>query len=52
MHARKAECKQKLPWWIGADQALPDLARLVDAWPTLPESIRAGILAMVWVSKR
>jgi len=24
-----------------------DLRRLVDAWPTLPEPIRAGILAMV-----
>jgi hypothetical protein len=25
----------------------PDLAALVDAWPSLPEAIRAGILAMV-----
>jgi len=25
----------------------PDLARIVAAWPTLPEVIRAGILAMV-----
>jgi hypothetical protein len=25
----------------------PDLARLIDAWPTLPEAIRTGILAMV-----
>ena len=25
----------------------PDLAELIDAWPTLPEAIRAGILAMV-----
>jgi len=24
-----------------------DLARLIDAWPMLPEAIRAGILAMV-----
>jgi hypothetical protein len=24
-----------------------DLARVIDAWPTLPEPIRAGILAMV-----
>jgi hypothetical protein len=23
------------------------LAHLVDAWPTLPEAIRAGILAMI-----
>jgi hypothetical protein len=25
----------------------PALAALIDAWPTLPEPIRAGILAMV-----
>jgi hypothetical protein len=25
----------------------PGLASLIDAWPTLPEAIRAGILAMV-----
>jgi hypothetical protein len=24
----------------------PDLAAVVDAWPDLPESIKAGILAM------
>ena len=26
-----------------------DLARVVAAWPTLPEAVRAGILAMVVV---
>jgi hypothetical protein len=25
----------------------PDLAAIVDAWPALPEAIRAGIVAMV-----
>ncbi len=25
----------------------PDLARLIDTWPNLPEAIRAGIVAMV-----
>jgi hypothetical protein len=25
----------------------PDLQALIDAWPTLPDAIRAGILAMV-----
>ncbi len=29
----------------------PDLAAVVDAWPTLPEAIRAGILAMVKASR-
>jgi hypothetical protein len=28
----------------------PALAALIDAWPTLPEAIRAGILAMVRVA--
>jgi hypothetical protein len=25
----------------------PELATVVDAWPTLPEAVRAGMLAMV-----
>lgn len=25
----------------------PDLARLVEAWPTLPAALKAGIVAMV-----
>jgi hypothetical protein len=25
----------------------PDLARLIDAWPTLPAALKAGILAMI-----
>jgi len=28
-------------------QTDPDLARIVEAWPTLPEALRAGIVAMV-----
>jgi hypothetical protein len=28
----------------------PELAALIDAWPTLSEAIRAGILAMVRAS--
>jgi hypothetical protein len=31
----------------GATETPPDLAAVVAAWPTLPEPIRAGILAMV-----
>ncbi len=32
----------------GGNSALDDhLRRLIDAWPTLPEPMRAGILAMV-----
>ena len=30
----------------------PRLAGVVDAWPDLPEAIRAGILAMVKAAKR
>jgi hypothetical protein len=25
----------------------PDLARIIKAWPTLPDAIRAGILATI-----
>ncbi|MGO8899023.1 MAG: hypothetical protein ACLQU5_11860 [Isosphaeraceae bacterium] len=28
----------------------PDLAAIVDAWPNLPEPLKAGILAMVRVA--
>jgi len=28
----------------------PDLAAVIDAWPMLPEAIRAGILAMIRAS--
>jgi hypothetical protein len=28
----------------------PDLAAVVDAWPTLPEAVKAGIVAMVKAS--
>ena len=28
-------------------EKMPDLARVVKAWPELPEAIKAGILAMV-----
>jgi hypothetical protein len=31
----------------GASEPPPELAEVVSAWPTLPEAIRAGILAMV-----
>ena len=30
----------------------PDLQYLNDAWPTLPQAIRAGILAMVEAAKQ
>ncbi len=30
----------------------PDLAAVVDAWPELPEAIKAGIVAMVKASRR
>jgi hypothetical protein len=28
-------------------QTDPDLARIVDAWPALPDPIKAGIMAMI-----
>jgi hypothetical protein len=30
----------------------PDLQRIVNAWPTLPEAMRAGILAMIAASSK
>jgi hypothetical protein len=30
-----------------AESNEPDLAAVIEAWPTLPEAIRAGIVAMV-----
>jgi hypothetical protein len=30
-----------------SDQIDADLQRVLDAWPTLPEALRAGILAMI-----
>jgi hypothetical protein len=30
-----------------ASNPAPDLAEIIDAWPTLAEPIRAGILAMI-----
>ena len=40
----------------GAHDALraipdPDLAALIDAWPTLPDPVRAGIAAMIEAAK-
>jgi hypothetical protein len=29
-----------------------DLVRLIDAWPTLPEALRAGILAMIDAARK
>jgi hypothetical protein len=39
-----AESGAPLP---GNPDIAPDLLAIVDAWPRLPESIRAGILALV-----
>ena len=38
---------------VGADNGPmdPDLARLVDAWRTLPENIRTAILALVGAAR-
>ncbi len=39
---------------VGAESAPadPDLQRLIDAWPTLPDAVRAGIAAMVRAAAR
>jgi hypothetical protein len=39
---------------LGAQNAplAPDLAAVVDAWPKLPDAIKAGILAMVLAARR
>jgi hypothetical protein len=29
------------------DTGDPDLQQLIDAWPTLPEAVKAGIMAMI-----
>jgi len=34
------------------DEADPHLAKVIDAWPKLPEAVRTGILAMVEASKQ
>jgi hypothetical protein len=33
------------------EQIDPDLQSILDAWPTLPEAVRAGILAMIGACK-
>jgi hypothetical protein len=30
----------------------PELVRLIDAWPSLPDAIRVGILAMVEAAQK
>ena len=36
--------------WRKAVQESPELADVLTAWPTLPEAVRAGIVAMVRAS--
>lgn len=36
-----------LPYICRTEPSDPDLAAVIDAWPNLPEAIRAGIMAMV-----
>jgi hypothetical protein len=35
-----------------AAEIAPDLQALIDAWPALPDAIKAGILAMVAAASR
>jgi hypothetical protein len=32
-------------------RTFPDLTAVIKSWPTLPDAIRAGIMAMVYASK-
>jgi hypothetical protein len=41
-----------LPLPYGLTEVPSDLAAVVAAWPTLPEALRAGILAMVEAAAR
>jgi hypothetical protein len=38
-----------LPEFVSID---PDLQRLVDSWPKLPEALRSGILAMIDAARK
>ena len=40
-------CTERCTEYPPAPDFNPDLAEVVTAWPTLPEAIRAGIVAMV-----
>ena len=46
-----AETAQNAPDPADRESIDPELAAVVEAWPTLPEAIRAGIVAMVKVSE-
>jgi hypothetical protein len=35
-----------------SDHIDPDLQRLIDAWPTLPAALTAGILAMIDAARK
>jgi hypothetical protein len=48
-----ADEHQRKPQQCAAETAAPtdpDLCQVIDAWPTLPEAVRAGIVAMVKAS--
>jgi hypothetical protein len=45
--SRRISDRTSLPFPYGPAGLPPDLAAVIDAWPNLPEPIRAGILAMV-----
>jgi hypothetical protein len=47
-HTNNAHTQQKCAVLLPEPDAVPaDLAAVVNAWPTLPEPIKAGVLAMV-----
>jgi hypothetical protein len=34
------------------NQLTPDLSRIIDAWPSLPSFVKAGVLALVEAAKK
>src|SRR5690348_3996759 len=45
--SRRTNDRPSLPLPYAPSELPPDLAAVIDAWPDLPEPIRAGILAMI-----
>jgi hypothetical protein len=47
LQARRENCEQALQKELHISSIDPDLRRLIDAWTSLPDAVRAGILATI-----